>query len=177
MPFFLLGALYVSGEKIDKLRKMCVGGRKLCLAAVWAAVCITFLFVMHKSGMNYQILWLKNGYRRAGMTVVGGMAARLFFFVSAFCTGVVIFMTMTKRKCFLSQWGKNSLSVYLFHLAAFYPVKILLKHWMPYENPWAAGGAVIALSLGAVWLSSRNFVNNALKKLIGCIEKFTWKGI
>lgn len=175
LPFFLLGALLVSREEIYRLRRLSAA-RKLCLLIPWAAVFAAFLFCVYRNDMNYNIVWLAIGYHESGMRFRTGMAARGLFFLCAFCTGAVLFMTMTERKCFLSKWGRNSLSVYLFHLVVFYPLKAAMKHLMPYEDMWLAGGLLMAAAVGTVWLMSRDTVSGALHRLIAFIEKLTWKG-
>lgn len=176
LPFFLFGALLVGQEEIYKLRRM-PSKRKRCLMVVWATVFATFLFFMYRSGMNYDILWLKTSYHNANMALLSGITARIFFFLSAFCTGIMLFMAMTQRRCFLSQWGRNSLSVYLLHLIVFYLVKAVMKHFMPYETIWIPGGLLVVASIGTVWLLSRDFVSDLVKKMVAFWEKLIWKGV
>lgn len=175
MPFFLLGVLLSDREKIRKLRHMTVW-KKTLVITVWALVFLNFLAVMAKNGMNYDIVWAKGSYARGGMEAFDGMAARICFFLSAFCTGLVLFMVMTEKKCFLSQWGKNSLSVYMLHLPLFYLVSYFFKYIFPWDQVWAAGVTVMAVSAGAVWILSRDCIYGAMRKLEELMMIFTWKG-
>lgn len=174
LPFFLIGMIWLDQEKIQALRSMNLK-RKIFLIVLWLCILFAFIIVVKKNNMNYNIVWLKASYQKSDMSLSQGLLSRGVLLLTSACTGAVLLMSIGERKCFLSRWGRNSLPVYLLHLAIFYILKYYSK-FIFWDNMWVSAALTLAASIGIVWILSLDIVNKILQKLVNEIEKITWKG-
>ena len=173
LPFFLIGAVFLKRSKIEELRSLLMY-KKVLLISGWVLIFVSFLYVMQKNSMNYEIVWLKASYHNSDMSWKQGALARMILFISALSSGIVIFMTMTQRRCFLTQWGTNSLPIYVLHLAAYYPIKRVID-LCPYKNIWFLCGLTIAITFAVVCFLSTNCVSWLFRKIVALIKTNTWR--
>lgn len=128
-PFYLMG-IYCPKEWVEKAKKIPRPAAVLLLVlCTLIADTLALLFEpLAKVSHPYQLV---NSYVTQGLTWKEGMLMRLSIYLLAPIMGAAVLALCARRRCILTQIGKNSLEVYLLHAFPMLLVLQQLEHYFP----------------------------------------------
>ncbi|WP_405267848.1 acyltransferase family protein [Methanobrevibacter sp.] len=173
MPIFLIGFYYkdyASGfsKKYGSIYSI-LCNRKVIL--ILAALTVLAL-VICANAFSINLICLKYPYHGFDLYE---MLSRAIIICLGIISTLILNQLMTNKDIFLTKFGKNSMSVYIFHL---FTLKILLDILKPYYaiHPAMALISVFAISLIIVFVLSRDFVTTFLNIVVDEIFNLFFKG-
>lgn len=160
--FFFVAGLKCRSEWIAKLRRIpaWVGALVFAGCAVFAA------YAGRTKLIRTETLFVRISYNEGAE--FGEMKMRLFFYIAATVMTLAFIVLMTGKKCFLTQIGQNTLTVYALHLFIVYHIK---EADLFVKQPYFYLPFTIAVSALLTWLLSRNVLKKVYDKLFAAINK------
>lgn len=166
LVFFVAG-LKFRPEWLEKLRRIpaWAGG------IVFAAGFLLSMWLGQKGGwMVKETLYLRSPYEDE--VKVEQMLMRLVFYLIGFIMTLALFVMFTRKQCFLSEIGQNTLTVYILHLFIVDNVKELgLLKGQPY---WYLFFSIL-LAAALTWLLSRKQVRQAYNFVFAKINNICFR--
>lgn len=167
MVYFVLG-YFAKAEHIEKIRQ----ANKLVYVLLLVVGIGSFL-ILDKTGifsLNYlRMLMLRN----TSVLELGFGAIGIFWYayviVIALIMGISILGIMPNRKCFLTTFGKNTMTIYIAQAFFYLILAELLSEGICFDGPAANYALALALSAICVVLFGNNCVAGFFHKLMeGC---------
>ncbi len=158
LPYFLAGYFF-DKNLIDKLKT------KNHLIFILAFI-ITFIIAIYFSNSDLipvEILWLDRPFVSLNSSMKIGLLVRALLYLLGFLITFALINLMTENKCFLSNIGKNTLSVYLLHIfliGSFFGISRMI------ENNLLNLILCTIASIITTYILSREIVNNSVSKFL-----------
>lgn len=173
LPYYIIG-LTVNKDMLTKMRILRKGYK--VLIALFAVVLESiFLIMFIKGGVNYSVLRLKCSYSESGVSDCYGMLMRMVMVLVAITVCCTLFVFVTEKECFLTKWGRNSLSVYLLHIVLF----LVIRKFMCFSESFYGNSLstlmAVAMAVGIVLVLSTDTVSRGLNSITNIIGKITFK--
>lgn len=125
-PYFMTGffAKKYDREKsqTDFLKRFRRKSVRITAGILFAALCIVFILVSPE--INSEWLYGSFSYNNGEYNIF----FRAFHYVMAFCAGIPILVLVPRRKTFFTSWGKNSLVIYLTHIAVVGIMEVVFRN-------------------------------------------------
>ena len=164
MPVFLLG-YYYEDYKVKVIEKLpIIENNKF---AILMAVLTLVASILIALNIPYDVICRKHMYGNAWLW---DMFIRGVILLVSTLNVLVITRFMTNEKIILTQWGINSLTVYLLHPYAIKICKVFAKPYLKGHQKLTLL-FIFVMAFVIVYLLSRNIVTKALNKLLEIIYK------
>ncbi len=161
--FFMLGHSFTP-EMIAKVRRVpkYISGPVLA-ALIWVS------FHISSSDINIELLHIKTNYLEYGVSPMVCLISRIAVLLLSLAFLFVIINLMPNRQLAVSGVGRNTMTVYLFHIFIRYLIK---------DNSIYGGGSVVyylivfGVSVMTVYVFSRPFIADAYNRMIDSIYRY-----
>jgi len=157
LPFYTLGVIY--GHRIIA-RLEALDYRHAFLAG--AAILI--IMTLFTNEVNRHIFFGSDSFADLGLGILGGVELRLgAYFISA--ATVIAILAITLQTTTFAGWGRQSLTIYLWHTIALR----IMRHFADKDSivayPYTSAILFIVGSVLICWLFSRDWMVNATQRL------------
>lgn len=160
MLFFFVAGLSFRPEWIERVRKIpaWVG------FFIMAVMVVPVLVLVANGWMAQEVIFLRSPYQNGAKVIQMLMRSGSYLIASIMI--FAMFILMTRKKSFISQIGRNSLTVYIFHLLI---VAIIKKLNILSGEPYLYFTLSIVISVVLAYLLSRMPVMRLYNSFIGWI--------
>lgn len=111
LPYFLAGYFF-DKSLIDKIRAK----KHLPFILIFILNFLIAIYFSNSHLIPIEILWLDRPFISLNSSIKIGLLIRVLLYFLGFLTTFALINITTENKCFLSNLGKNTLSVYLLHI-------------------------------------------------------------
>lgn len=115
-PFYMLGYYAHRYKWLEKSKSF----RWTPVLAIGIILFLVFIFWSHTISVSTFILTSKRSYATMKMTPIEGLIRRGRFYLASSAMCWAFFILIPQCKLFFTQFGKNTISVYFFHLILIY---------------------------------------------------------
>lgn len=172
LPFFVMG-LKIDDNKIKYLREIKTKFKAIIFLVAVSAEAL-FVSMMYRSGWNYNIVWMKEGYSNAGLSNTEGIITRGALILTAITMCVFLLTFTTSKRLFLTKVGRNSLSVYMIHVIFIFILPEAIDNFdFVLDYNWSFAIAVLITAVIVTTLSL-DIVSDTLNKIINKLSQITY---
>src|SRR5699024_8089771 len=157
LPFYTLGAIY--GHRIIARLQALDYRRAFLVGAV--ILLVMMLFTNH---VNRHIFFGSDSFADLGLGNLGGIELRLGAYLISTAT-VVAVLAITLQTTTFAGWGRQSLTIYLWHTIALRIVRHFADKDSIVAYPYTSAILFIIGSILICWLFSRDWMVNATQRL------------
>lgn len=126
-PFYILGYYAHQYKWLEKSKSF----RWTPVIALCIILFLAFLIWTHTVPVSTYILTAKRSYATMKMTPIEGLIRRGRFYLASTVMCWAFFMLIPQCKLFFTQFGKNTISVYFFHLLIIYLHQLMMNYYLP----------------------------------------------
>ncbi len=168
MPIFILGFYYDDYKEKFINKFPIIENNKFAVIVLILTLLLSILITLT---FNYDVVSMKHTY---GHDFLRDMLVRGMVILVSAINVLVLTRFMTNKKIVLTQFGIDSLTVYLLHP---YAIKLAKKIFAPYlkGHQKLIVAFVLMGSFIIVWLLSRDIVSKALNKLFSLINNILFE--
>lgn len=167
-PYFIGGYLVCNNADINHFCKKCFSRRNSIFIFLIVETIVFFLAYKNINALTFKLC---ASYRKMNQSVLKGMLLRLFTYIAGTAGIAFFFSVISDKKCFLSELGKYSITVYLAHS---FCIKFLSKVIQLNSSAFILLASII-ISLSICVIFSNKRVYNAYHFVISQITRLLVK--
>ncbi len=156
-PYFMTGFFVKKYDReksqTDFLKRLRRKSVRITAGILFAALCIVFILVSPE--INSEWLYGSFSYNNGQYNIF----FRAFHYVMAFCAGIPILVLAPRRKTFFTSWGKNSLVIYLTHIAAVGIMELVFRN----INMHTLIGYALCIAVSMLFCTLVTYIMNLFK--------------
>ena len=156
-PYFLCGFL-LSSYQLERLR-----ATKYSVAAIGFTAAMGCMILFAREGFEIGFLRMNKSYIACSWIVWRAMLMRLFLLGVGFLCIASLAIWIPDKKTPFTIFGTYSLPIFLLHPAA---LTVLGKTGWAINNPWAAVGSALCVSLSLCFLFGNRYIHTICRSLL-----------
>jgi len=157
LPFYALGAIY--GNRIIAWLRALDYRR-----AITAGVVLLLLMMLFTNHVNRHIFFGSDSFAELGLSVVAGLELRLGAYLISAAT-VLAILAITLQTTTFSSWGRQSLTIYLWHTIVLRTVRHFADKDVMVAYPYTTAILFVIGSALICWVFSRNWMVTTTQRM------------
>ena len=154
-PFFLLG-YYLTESNLSLVRTF-FKKKYACFLLITITL---ILWVCYYFNANHELFYYANNFEELGCTLTVGFALKVLTLLISFFTSLVFMLIVSEKKSMLSNIGKETLNIYLYHGFIYWIIYSFgFYTYLQTTNLFFQVIIIIALTMSSVYSLSKIFKN------------------